>query len=80
MRAARWQREGPANRRAQQAPAWVEHVEQPVEVVLVGASSMEEDECALRLPRRLADERAQLGQRTLQLSRGFGSGVSTGSI
>lgn len=80
VRAARRQRQRAPRREVIEPLLGVELARERDEIVLVGAAAVEEDEGALRLTRRLADERAQLGQRTLQLSRGFGSGVNRGSI
>ena len=74
VRAARRQGQRPARRVAVQPPLRVERVEQREQVVLVGAAAVEEDERALGLAgrRALADGHTS--------SRGFGSGVSRGSI
>jgi hypothetical protein len=78
VRTARWQRERAARSDADEAPLRVERIEQREEVVLVRASSVEEDECPLRLSLGGAGAEDE-AQRAAQLSRGFGIGVSTGS-
>ena len=74
VRAARRQRERAARRDAEQPPLRIERVEERVEVVLVGAAPVQEDERSLRLAGcgPLPELKAH--------ARGSGSGVSTGSI
>ena len=74
VRASGRQRERPARRDAEQPPLGVERVEERVEVVLVGAAAVQEDERSLRLARSRPLDDCQ------RHPRGFGSGVSTGSI
>ena len=78
VRASRRQRERPARRHADEASLRVERVEQREEVVLVGAASVEEDQCPVRLSLGGAGSIRE-AQRVAQLSRGFSIGVRTGS-
>jgi hypothetical protein len=77
VRAAGGQRERGARRVAVQASLGIEGVDQREEIVLVGAAAVEEDERACRRSNGRTFQRTQ-GQRRLR-SRGFGSGVSSGS-
>lgn len=82
MRAAGRQGERPARGDAEQPPLRVERVEERVEVALVRAPAVEEDERGRttfwRLRGGLADERVDHVRD--QEPRGSGSGVSVGSI
>ena len=78
VRAAGRQCERRARRVAVQALPRIERVEQREEIVLVGAAAVQQDESALRLADRRALQRRQAHVR-VQLSRGAGSGVSSGS-
>ena len=77
MRAARRQRERAARGDAEQPPFGVERVEERMQVVFVGPAAVQEDERSLRLAggRPLEDVEASRAH-----PRGFGSGVSAGSI
>ena len=76
--AAGRERQRAPRRRRDEAPLGVEEVEQRIEVVLVGAASVEEDERALGFSRRGAKPGLE-AHRAAAVSRGFGSGVRIGS-
>src|SRR5205814_10286728 len=81
-RPAGGQRQRRARRRASQAALRIEEVEQGEEVVLVRAPAVEEDERARRISGRRSEpvsERVEPAQRAAAVSRGFGSGVRSGS-
>ena len=64
----------------EQAALRVELVEEPEEVVLVGAAAVVEDERALGLARRLANQWTSSLTRASAPARGFVTGVRTRSI
>ena len=63
MSAAGRKRERSSRRHAVQVPLWVEGVEERVEVVLVRAATVEEDERSLRLARRRTLENMEIAGR-----------------
>ena len=79
--AARRQRQRASRRDPEQTPLRVERVEKGVEIVLIGAAAVEEDERTLRLARRRpVDESERLAHTVVHEALGSGSGVRTGSI
>ena len=74
MPASRRQRQRPTGGEPAQAALGVERVEKGIEVVLVGAAAVEEDERSRRLARGRPLESVE------RHPRGFGSGVNRGSI